>query len=113
MRMVKFMLPLVLALIVCAGAQAEEKHKDGGHWIGALSAKGADAKEGVVGVLTIAPHGKDKGEAKKVNLLGDADIAKQVEALIGKTVEVKGAETPDGVKVASIAEAKHKEKKEK
>ena len=111
MRMVKFMLPLVLALIVCAGAQAEEKHKD--HWVGALSAKGADAKEGVVGVLSIAPHGKDKGEAKTVNLFGDADIAKQIEALIGKTVEVKGAETPDGVKVASIAEAKHKEKKDK
>lgn len=108
MRMVKFMIPLALALIVCAGAQAaEEKHKD--HWVGALSAKGADAKEGVVGVLSIPAHGKDK-EAKKVNLLGDADIAKQVEALIGKTVEVKGSETPDGVKVTSIAEGKHKEK---
>ena len=57
MRMVKFMIPFVLALIVCAGTQAAEKeHK----LMGDLSAKPADAKAGVVAVLSTHGHkGKD------------------------------------------------------
>ena len=108
MRMVKFMIPLALALIICAGAQAEEKKAGkGGSFMGTLAAKPADAKEGVIATLAIK-HGKD--EAKTVNVLGDADVAKSVADLAGKMVDVKGTETADGIKATAITEHKKKEK---
>lgn len=102
MRMIKFMIPLAIALILCASAQAEEGKS--GSWKGTLAPREADAKEGVVAVLTL--NSKNKDEGKKLNLWADGEIAKKIGDLVAKSsyAEVKGTETADGVKVTSIKE---------
>lgn len=112
MRMVKFMVPFVLALIVCSGAQAGEK-ETGHKLVGELSAKPADAKAGVVAVLATHGHKAKDGtmsEGKKYNLVADGAVAKQVAEFLAKggKVEVSGSGTEDAYTVTAIAEAKKK-----
>ena len=112
MRMVKFMVPFVLALIVCAGSQAAEKG-DAHKLVGELSAKPADAKTGVVAVLATHGH-KDKTgamtEGKKYNLVADAAVATQIAEFLtkGGKVEVTGSGTEEAYTVTAIAESKKK-----
>ena len=113
MRMVKFMVPFVLALIVCAGSQAAEKG-DAHKLVGELSAKPADAKTGVVAVLATHGH-KDKAtgamtEGKKYHLVADAAVATQIAEFLtkGGKVEVTGSGTEEAYTVTAIAESKKK-----
>lgn len=113
MRMLKFMVPFVLALIVSAGSEAAEKSV--AKLTGELSAKPADAKAGVVAVLsTKGRKGKDGtvAEVKKYNLFAEGAVATQITEMVGKIekVDITGSGTPQEYKVATIAESKRKEK---
>lgn len=110
MRMVKFVVPFMLAVFL-ASAQAAEKA--GGKMHGELAAAPTGATAGVVGVLTVKGHAKAGGEApapKTYNLVAEGDIAKQVTALIGKNVDITGSGTPESYKVETVAEHVKKEK---
>ncbi len=105
MRAFKFALPLVLALMVAGNVWAEEK-KDAPKeekWTGVLSAKGADAKEGVAAVLTVKAGDKEV----KVNVHADGDLAKAIaeHAAKGAKVEVTGTKVDDTNVKATKCEA--------
>lgn len=112
MRMVKFAAALFLAAVIASGAQAAEK---GAKLTGELSDKPADAKAGVVAVLTVKARkpkdGAAAGPDKKYNLVADGDVAKQLGDLKGKRVQVTGSGTEDEYKVTAVAEAAAKKAK--
>ena len=103
MRIAKFMAPLVLALICCAGVQAAEK--DATKFSGTLAAKAADAKPDVLGTLTVKGKGAN-AESKTYTLTAEGDVAKQVTDLVAKSakVQVTGTATGDAIKVTAITE---------
>lgn len=127
----KFCLPLMMATTLVLGARAaddakpatpatpaapaakddadkgEKKGKKDG-FTGMLSEKPADAKEGVVAVLTTK-----KGD--KHNLIASGETAKQIAELIKKGVKtrVAGEQSPEGVKVTKVSEVIPGEKKKK
>jgi len=97
---------LLLALVLVSSATAGE-HK----LRGTLAAKPDGAAADVVAVLNTkgGTNKKDgtKIEAKTLKLIATGDVATQITTLLAKgaNVEVTGAETPEGVKVATITEA--------
>lgn len=104
MRMVKYVVPFMLAMFIMSAQSAEEKHM-GVH--GDLTAAPAGAAAGVVGVVTVKAHGKPGADApapKVYNLVADGDLAKQVTALVGKNVDIKGSGEPAAYKLESITE---------
>src|SRR5207248_447697 len=101
MRMLKFALPLVLAMVVAGVVHADE-----GEWTGTLSEKPADAKAGIVAVLTV----KDGDKEVKVNLWAEGATAKTLTEWSAKKamVTVKGDKTDDNVKVKEVKKAEEK-----
>ena len=108
MRMLKFAVPMVLALIVISSARAEDA--DATKISGKVSAAPA-GKTGVVAVLT-THKGKDGSEGKTYNLTADGAVATQLADFVtkGARVDVTGSGTTDSFKVATVAEHKHKDK---
>lgn len=100
MRIAKFMAPLVLALICCAGAQAAEK--DATKFTGTLAK--ADKPE-VLGTLTVKGKGAN-AESKTYTLTAEGEVVKQVTDLVAKSarVQVTGTATGDAIKVTAITE---------
>lgn len=100
-----------------ADAATPKKEGHGGKEIrGVLSAKGADAAENVLAVLT----SKSKDGEKKYNLTSsDKEVVEKIKTLVEKnaTVAVKGTVTENTIDVTKIAEhkprAKHGEGAEK
>ncbi len=112
MRMVKYVVPFMLALLISVSAQSAEK-KEGGKVHGDLTAAPAGSAAGVVGVVTVKAHGKPGAEApaaKVYNLVADGDLAKKVAELVGKNVDITGSGEPASYKLESIAEHMKKAK---
>ena len=116
MKKFLFALPLIAALavpVLIKSANADdtpaETHAKGDHHTGILSAKPADAKDGVVAVLTSKHH----NEEKTFNLIATGDLATQIAGFMknGTKVMVKGAVTDGAITVTAVEVAKEHVKK--
>jgi hypothetical protein len=108
MKLVRFVLPFAFLLFVASSVFAAEEGKS---FKGTLAEKPADAKAGVVAVLTQraprAAEGAAAAEAKKYSLVATGEIATQLTDLAAKKarVEVTGVEDPAGtIKVSKVVE---------
>ncbi|MEI6236144.1 MAG: hypothetical protein WCT04_24070 [Planctomycetota bacterium] len=111
MRMVKFVVPFLLALFLSCAQGAEKKEGGGIH--GELAAAPAGSAAGVVGVVTVKGHAKKGAEApapKVYNIVADGDLAKKVAELVGKDVDIKGSGEMTSFKLETIAEHMKKAK---
>ena len=108
MRMVKFAIPMLLALVIMAGARAEDAKEE------KISGKLAAAPAGKAGVVAVLTTHKGKGgeEGKSYNLTADGAIATQIADFVakGSRVDIHGSGTTDSFKVASVTEHKGKAK---
>jgi hypothetical protein len=103
----KLVLTLVAGMLFCSTAFATE-------FIGTLSEKPKDAKEGVVAVLTVKD--KAKKEEKTYNLWATGENAKKLTDLLkktGATVKVTGDAKESDIKVDKFAEMPSKPEKKK
>jgi len=115
MRNVKYLVPLVVALLfsfVATAEEGKERVKGPGGMYGTLSAAPAGADAKVLGVL----KAKTKDGEKSLNLLAANDtVAATIKELVAKSarVIVKGEKSADGnsVTVSEIKEAPVKHEK--
>jgi hypothetical protein len=107
--MVKFAVPMLLALMIVSGARAEDAKEE--KISGKIAAAPAGAKAGVIAVLT-THKGKDGTEGKSYNLTADGAAATQIADFVAKgaKVDAMGSGTTDSFKVSSITEHKGKPK---
>ena len=106
MRCVKYLVPVMLALVCSYALTAEdtEKHGKGGIH-GALSAAPAGSDAKVLGVLTT--KSKDAGEQTLNVIAANDEVAATIKGLVAKSakVSVKGEKSADG-KSITVSEIK-------
>src|SRR4051812_35210083 len=116
MQMVKFILPLAVAMLFISAAQAEEPKKDEAPKGTAVSLEGSlgSPNGGGQAILKVKD---EKKNTKQYTLWAKDDVAKQLAELLkdhkkGSDVNVSGTLAADGVnvQVTSISEGDHKKK---